>query len=56
MKRKIKEGNQQLEAIPQKHPTLTEHLKKIYYLYRAFAKFCLSDYKQAILDYDSAHK
>ena len=52
MKRKITEGDKNFTHLLQKHPLLTPYIKRIFYLYRAFGKFMLSDYPQTILDYD----
>ena len=56
MKRKIAEGDKNFTYLLEKYPSLTSYVKKIFYLYRAFGKFMLSDYSQTILDYEEANK
>ena len=55
MKRKISEGNANFTKLVDKYPEIGEELKKIFYLYRAFAHFCLSEFSKSIQDYELSH-
>jgi tetratricopeptide (TPR) repeat protein len=55
MKRKTAEGDHNFANILERFPQLTPFLQKIFYLYRAFAKFSLSAYREAIQCYQLAN-
>lgn len=44
MKRKVAEGDRNFTLLQEKPQDLPPFLKKIFYLYQAFAKFSLSQY------------
>lgn len=56
MKRKIQDGDKNFQYLVEHYPQLTSYIKKIFYLYRAFGKFMLSKYEDAIEDYERAHE
>jgi tetratricopeptide (TPR) repeat protein len=56
MKRKVAEGDRNFTALSAKSQYLPSFLKKIFYLYQAFAKFSLSHYPEAIECYELANK
>lgn len=56
MKRKIQDGDHNFEYLIEHYPKLTPYIQKIFYLYRAFGKFMLSNYEEAIEDYERAHE
>ena len=52
MKRKFSESLQNFSQIQQKH-SLNEFLKPIFYAYRGYGNFCLSNHSRALEDYKS---
>lgn len=55
MKRKIEEGDSNFQKLTSKYPELCPELRNIFFLYRAFAKFCRSQFEESIKDYETAH-